>query len=734
MPALLGPEQSTKPVEASPDPAPSGRRVLDELGVKRHLALINLRRLMLSFAIAFGLLMVLGNMVQGHAFRAVWMTSGVLALIPCLIDAWKGAHNHSRVLLGIVGFWIASLAAPLTNNGFMDIRGTGAILGFLLVAGAAFGERYWNLIFKLTSAGFIGVLALQLTGLLQHWHIPEPDDSNLIPLAMAVAPALVMALAFIYGQYHRLTSEILELTTAAHQKERLEAETQRRRAEDALSDLADIISTGKVGTFVFEPESGRFFLSDVARELFDQPEDEYPDLTLDTAIREAVPEYRDSAIEALKNTLANPGQDGNLLRYAKFHRDGTRHYYDVRGRAQRDADGVTRMRATVVEVTELIEMQQRLEREQREQQKMFSIIAHELRTPAAAIDMMLNNGADTGFDEDETRAHLTSASRHLLNVIDDLRVAINPEETVQLHNETFSLKTLLHQIERQIAPLSSSSGIVVNLDYKDPGDQLHLGDDYRLRAIISNLLRNAFTHSGASSISLRLRVEPIDETKDRVVFTVEDNGSGIDASEMARLFAPFERGASRHTGTGVGLFIVKKWLTLMGGAVNYRRSAMGGACFEVALPLLRASPDNLDSHLEASASVQRAARSWLKDRRVLVVEDDPVLRKVTARQIQNNFGCAVITANDGAEALKILEQTTVDLLITDYFMPGIDGKELISRLRRDGVTLPIIALTAATIGREQQDLIDAGADAVLAKPLNDQSFTQAILQIADPIR
>ena len=86
-------------------------------------------------------------------------------------------------------------------------------------------------------------------------------------------------------------------------------------------------------------------------------------------------------------------------------------------------------------------------------------------------------------------------------------------------------------------------------------------------------------------------------------------------------------------------------------------------------------------------------------------------------------------AEDGHQALALLAENAVELILTDYFMPNMDGRELIRTLREDGRLLPIIALTAAAIGDEQQELINAGADRVLTKPLDQYTFAAVTLEL-----
>lgn len=359
------------------------------------------------------------------------------------------------------------------------------------------------------------------------------------------------------------------------------------------------------------------------------------------------------------------------------------------------------------------------------QGRMFGIISHELRTPAAAIDMMTR---DLTLP-DEERREMQALSSHLLSVIDDLRVAVNPDEAINIHVAPVLVNDLVQQVERQIVPLFSQGGISLAIENQCEVDAPCLVDAYRLRSVVTNLLRNAFNHSQGSRVWLGVSAVVVDNARVELLFRVEDNGVGIPDEDVARMFEPFQRGQTRAGGTGAGLYIVKSWIERMGGSVDYRRSEQGGACFEIRLSadILQEAEATDDGPVDDRARVERTVGGMT----VLLVEDDRLLRKLTAKLLQKTFPVNLVQAENGLIALDLLAEQKVDLVLTDYFMPEADGAQLIRTLRRDGNAVPVIALTAATIGAERDELYDAGADYVLPKPLDTDALHQTLLNLIE---
>lgn len=380
-------------------------------------------------------------------------------------------------------------------------------------------------------------------------------------------------------------------------------------------------------------------------------------------------------------------------------------------------------RSLYSDVTDLYEQQRALVRAQEKQASMFKIIAHELRTPAAATRMIASELADGVAVKHE----LLSTSEHLLSVIDDLRVAVNPSAEIDSKLVTFSLDELLSEAERQVRALFASVGLVLEMPFVEPGGTLYVGDAYRLRTVLTNLLRNAAYHSGAKRVWISVDFRELDETQDEMVLLVDDDGSGIPSEMVERLFEPFERGDTRAGGTGVGLYIARAWMELMGGQLDYCPSQFGGACFEVILPVQRAAIDQPPTDTDDAEA--KSVATWLSGKSVLLVEDDMLLQKATERLLRQFADLRVSVATDGRKALRLHRQQAADLILSDYLMPNMDGLEMIRELRADNDATPVIALTAATLGDEQEALKAAGADAVLAKPLSIAKLNRALAKI-----
>jgi len=492
-------------------------------------------------------------------------------------------------------------------------------------------------------------------------------------------------------------------------------------ALNALERSCELTGTGLI---TIDTVTGGVNANSVWRRLFEFSPNE--SLDIQSVKTRLLPDERSGFDPFIQRILSSDTTE--FYDYTYVSRDGDSRRFRVAAVSEHVPDYGIVMHGAELDITDLHEKQQALAKvnnklnEQTEQQrKLFGIISHELRTPASAIQM-LSNELDI---DDVERDELQSVTTHLLNVIDDLRTAVNPSTEVEIHRAPFELATLIREVERQTSTLASGSGF--SMEIRSPSasgaSASFVSDAYRLRAVLTNLIRNSVFHSGGSRIWLSVEVTD-DNTESILTFRVEDNGKGIPEDQIDRLFEPFERGDTKASGTGVGMYLIKSWTEKLGGRVSYTPSDKGGACFTVTLRVPQAKMTQQD---DSEATRLLEAKAILQGKRIMLVEDDRILRKTTTRLLEKNFNVQVITAADGNQALELLKNESVELILTDYFMPNLDGRELIRALREQGRMLPIIALTAATIGQEQDELKDAGADVVLPKPLDVHRFAVAIL-------
>jgi CheY-like chemotaxis protein len=233
-----------------------------------------------------------------------------------------------------------------------------------------------------------------------------------------------------------------------------------------------------------------------------------------------------------------------------------------------------------------------------------------------------------------------------------------------------------------------------------------------VRQIVTNLVKNASIHSGASEIVLRLSASEQSGEMWMVFVQVEDNGRGIAASDQEKMFDAFARGSTQADGTGLGLYIARENANQLGGDLTYQLREGGGSVFTLSFEAKQVAK------VEAP-EVEHALSASIQGKQVLLAEDNQTIQMITQIILQNG-GASVEIADDGVEALALVKESPdkYDFVITDIMMPNMNGYELTRELREFGFSKPIIGVTAAVIGEESDELLAMGADQVIEKPVD----------------
>jgi len=328
-------------------------------------------------------------------------------------------------------------------------------------------------------------------------------------------------------------------------------------------------------------------------------------------------------------------------------------------------------------------------------------MSHELRTPLNAIIGLgeVEAATATGASQDRLRTIVTSA-RGLAVVLDDVldlsaitdgRVAILPGPT----DLRLALKTTIGVF----APEAERGGSKLSLHLPEDLPSHVLLDAQRLRQCLTNLIGNALKHAGGSGVRITAR-----HSGTRLEIEVADDGPGIPAALLASLFEPFRRGGNTVPGLGLGLAISRTLARQMGGDLVHVACGTG-AIFR----------------LELDAPVtEPPAPEILPDltgRHILIV-DDIATNRLVAASLLKALGAKVTEAEGGAEALGIVAEAPVDLVLLDMAMPGMDGFETFARLRAGpGRAVPVVAMTAGAMADQRAAVLAAGLDGFVAKPL-----------------
>ncbi len=381
---------------------------------------------------------------------------------------------------------------------------------------------------------------------------------------------------------------------------------------------------------------------------------------------------------------------------------------------------------------ELSESNRQLADAARAKSDFLNRMSHELRTPMNGVVGMTELLART--PQSATQARLTqtirSSAQVLLRIVNDLLDLSRAQAgKVALEALPIDLDRILDECASLFSGTTQAKGIRLQVrppapDRRAPEGRTLIGDPFRIRQIVMNLVGNAVKFTEHGEIAVQADVEMASADRAAVHITVSDTGIGMDAATLEKIFQPFtqadESTSRRFGGSGLGLAICRELAQLMGGQITVESTAGTGSAFHVVLPLdLSAAQATSESAVIQTASDPASAATGAIGGHVLIVEDEPVNATVAQGYLEA-LGCTSVWTKDGAEGLARSATERFDLILMDINMPAFDGYETARLIReRAGGTarrVPIIALTAHSLSLVRERCEAAGMDDVLSKP------------------
>ena len=367
----------------------------------------------------------------------------------------------------------------------------------------------------------------------------------------------------------------------------------------------------------------------------------------------------------------------------------------------------------------------KLEEADRRKDEFLATLAHELRNPLAPIRNSLHIMRLTGNStpSEGVQEMLERQVEHLVRLVDDLmEISRITRGKIELRSEPVELSSIVRAaLESSMTQIEAAGH---QLSVSLPAERMMLdGDAVRLAQVFSNLLNNAakYTdHGGQIWLTAR-------RDQEEVVVSVKDNGVGILAEKLPRvfdLFAQVERNRPQG-GLGIGLSLVKRLVTMHGGQVEARSGGRGfGSEFTVRLPLLPAA----QSRVVNSKGTPYASATAIPPRRILIVDDNKDAAD-TLGMLLRALGMEIQVVYSAAAALLALESFRPSVILTDLGMPGMDGYQLARRIRQDAGfhDVKLIALTGWGQPEDRHRSTAAGFDHHLVKPVQFDALQSLLL-------
>ena len=367
----------------------------------------------------------------------------------------------------------------------------------------------------------------------------------------------------------------------------------------------------------------------------------------------------------------------------------------------------------------------------RAKSEFLANMSHEIRTPMNGIIGL----SQLRFDTDDKAVlqdrmqKINQSGRMLLGIINDILDFSKVEAgKLEIESQPFLLLDLTDSLNSLFGHMAKEKGLTLKITVDSALRRAYVGDELRLRQVLTNLLGNAIKFTAKGTVSLELGQQFGAGGSSELVFRIRDSGIGISLEQQARLFAAFSQADSsitrKHGGSGLGLVISQRLVKAMGGEDIALDSEPGrGSCFSFNLPL-RACSSEEEYALIVSNSQRKDARMKLTGR-VLLVEDNAINQEVALAQLRQ-YGLDVVLAENGAQAVRLMSQQIFDLVLMDIQMPVMDGYEATRQLRSQGHTLPVIALTAAAMIEDQRKALASGMNDHLGKPIDTQELQRLL--------
>ncbi|HCT70541.1 MAG TPA: hypothetical protein DF409_05295, partial [Bacteroidales bacterium] len=378
----------------------------------------------------------------------------------------------------------------------------------------------------------------------------------------------------------------------------------------------------------------------------------------------------------------------------------------------------------------LIASKQKAIEEAEEKRRFLAYMSHEFRTPLSSVIGFTEQLEQSGLNSEQTEylSGILSSSEILLTTVNDILDLSKLEAgKMTFLNNPFRPEETIRQSVRSFESMIRERKLRIRVNSIKPGAVL-IGDEIRLRQVLNNLISNAVKYTLKGTITLDASLIPGD-IKAMLEISVKDTGIGMSSGQLDTVFDEYSRFSTGNSsrwviGTGLGLPVTKKLVEEMGGRIEVRSEVGKGSVFIVRIPYETGDAGALPARIFDAGAVIHAPEA-----RILIADDD-YFNVLLLKTIFKRTGAKTEFTDNGEDALNKILSSKYDIILSDMYMPRMDGLELARRIRTlpdpEKSGTPLVMITGNVSSEATEQMKDAGVSDYLYKPFQQKDLFEVI--------